>query len=238
MKHLSQLLLMSLALTLSLPAWALKSDRDQPADIEADNTEIDFRTGVRTLTGNVLIVQGTLRLKADKLVGQYTKGELTKATAWGSPARFKQRPDGKPDDVEGAAKKIVVDYASNTLTLFGKASLKQGENTARGDTITYNMATDKLQIKGNSGIGTAGKNGATKPKRKLEDPFKDDDNKAAETKKNGKKAKKKPTVNTVPSGRSRLIIQPKPKPKKKKPAKTDAEQDETNEDDTESTEQN
>ena len=60
--------------------FALKSDRDQPAEIEADNTEIDFKSGVHTLTDNVLFVQGTLRLKADKLVAvRNKKGDLEKA---------------------------------------------------------------------------------------------------------------------------------------------------------------
>ena len=131
--------------------FALKSDRDQPAEIEADNTEIDFKSGVHTLTDNVLFVQGTLRLKADKLVAvRNKKGDLEKATAWGSLARVKLRPDNEPHDVEGWGKKMVVDNAKNTVTLIGNASLKQGDRTARGDTIVYNLSTDKLRIIGNS----------------------------------------------------------------------------------------
>lgn len=145
--------LISLVLLLSTPnsVLALKSDRDQPAEIEADNTEIDFKSGVHTLTDNVLFVQGTLRLKADKLVAvRNKKGDLEKATAWGSLARVKLRPDNEPHDVEGWGKKMVVDNAKNTVTLIGNASLKQGDRTARGDTIVYNLSTDKLRIIGNS----------------------------------------------------------------------------------------
>ena len=145
--------LISLVLLLSTPnsVFALKSDRDQPAEIEADNTEIDFKSGVHTLTDNVLFVQGTLRLKADKLVAvRNKKGDLEKATAWGSLARVKLRPDNEPHDVEGWGKKMVVDNAKNTVTLIGNASLKQGDRTARGDTIVYNLSTDKLRIIGNS----------------------------------------------------------------------------------------
>jgi len=35
-----------LGLAYSTQSTALKSDRDQPAQIEADDTEIDFRTGL------------------------------------------------------------------------------------------------------------------------------------------------------------------------------------------------
>jgi len=216
-----------LGLTYSTQSTALKSDRDQPAQIEADDTEIDFRTGVRTLTNNVLVVQGTLRLKADKLVATYKGSELVEAVADGSLARFKQRPDGKPDDVEGWAKQILVDYPTNTITLIGKAALKQGGNTANGNKIVYNMATDKLRILGGSNVVTAGKPGAAKPKRKIEDPFKGDSQGPSTPSKSVATAKKsntdnnktseeiaeqtQPAVVPAKSGRSRLIIKPKKK---------------------------
>ena len=161
--------------------FALKSDRDQPAEIEADNTEIDFKSGVHTLTDNVLFVQGTLRLKADKLVAvRNKKGDLEKATGWGSLARVKLRPDNEPHDVEGWGKKMVVDNAKNTVTLIGNASLKQGDRTARGDTIVYNLSTDKLRIIGNSKAkaGSLSKVSEEKeeksPVRTIVDTFSDD----------------------------------------------------------------
>lgn len=199
-----------LSICFTTQSHALKSDRNQPAEIEADNTEIDFKSGVRTLTNNVLVVQGTLRLKADKLVAIYNKsGDLSKATAWGSLARFKQRPDDKPDDVEGWGKKMVVDYTDNTLTLIGSAALKQGETTARGETIIYNMETDKLQILGNSNVKTAGKN--TTPKRTIKDPFSEDSQGPANTiPSNIEQTQQFNNQDSpAPAGRSRLIIQPK-----------------------------
>jgi lipopolysaccharide export system protein LptA len=211
----------TVALSFSTQAIALSSDRDKPAQIEADDTEINFKTGVRTLTNNVLVVQGTLRIKADKLVATYDKqGELVKAIADGSLARFKQRPDDKPEDVEGWAKKIVVDYPTNTITLTGKAALKQGASTAEGNKIVYNMATDKLNIIGKSAIGTVGKDGAKPPKRKIKDPFKDDDQGPSTTQKTATSAKAdktsaeqiiEPAAVPAKAGRSRLILAPKKK---------------------------
>ena len=228
MKAIAQFLFVALSLILSQHSLALKSDRDQPADIEADDIEFDFKKGTRIYNNNVLVVQGTLRLKADKLVGIYDGDDLDQATAWGSLARFKQRPDGKQDDVEGWAKKIVVNQKQNTLTLIGKASLKQGPNTARGETIIYNMATDTLKVQGGAKVGAGGKNGATKPKRQIEDPFKDNNQgppSAATRKTSSEQAAKTDSseesdetaeveelveeVEPIRSGRSRLIIQPK-----------------------------
>lgn len=241
-----------LGLGLSVPAHALKSDRDQPADIEADDTEFNFKTGVRTFIGNVIVIQGTLRIKADKVVANYKDGELQNATAWGKPARFKQRPDGKPNDVEGYGKKLFVNSVENTLTLNGRAKLKQGVDTINGETIVYNMANDTLKVKGGTRIGSGGNTGKARPNRKLEDPFKDDplpsatpaprakssDGKSSKT---GKKSSDDSSTEAdsqtetkttqvelpVPVGRSRLIIQPKPKPKpeKKKKKNTDSDDD-------------
>jgi lipopolysaccharide export system protein LptA len=208
-----------LTLAISNDALALSTDREKPAQIEADETEIDFKTGTRILTNNVIVIQGTLRLKADKLVANYKKGELVTAVADGSLARFKQRPDGEVDDVEGWGKKISIDYPTNTLTLLGKASLKQGGTTARGNEIVYNMSTNKLKIKGGRGISKTGKDGSSVSKKKLQDPFADDNKKgpdaAAPNKSKTDVKSSEPEVEAVKSGRSRLILQPRKKTDKK-----------------------
>ncbi len=228
-------ILLCFSLGSSQLAHALESDRDQPADIEADDTEFNFKTGVRTFIGNVIVIQGTLRIKADKVIANYKDGKLQNATAWGQPARFKQRPDDKPHDVEGYGKKLFVNSVENTLTLNGRAKLKQGIDTINGETIIYNMANDTLKVKGGTRIGAGGNTGKARPNRKLEDPFKDDPivdapapTKTTKTntkstdktdnadKADGKTKKQAASQPPVPVGRSRLIIQPKPKPKKKK----------------------
>lgn len=136
------------AATWSAGAVALESDRNEPATVEADEVEYDFRTGVRTYKGNVVVTQGTLRITGDKLEVIYKDEELQSATAWGRPASFKQRPDGKDQDVVGKGNRIVLDQLSNTLTLFEQASLQQGPDVANGDEIVYNITDEKLSIKG------------------------------------------------------------------------------------------
>lgn len=144
----AKLLIYLISVLCTTGAMALSSDRDQPAVIEADDVEFDFRTGVRTYRGNVSVVQGTLQIKSDKLIVNYKDGKMQNATAWGNPARFRQRPDGKEDDVIGKGKKILLNEVQNTLTLYTKASLTQGSDTAHGEVIIYDMASDKLRVKG------------------------------------------------------------------------------------------
>lgn len=146
---LLNLILPSLILiSLSFNTFGLSNDRDQPAHISADDIELDFNTGIRTYIGNVLITQGSLRVQADKLIAEYKDGQLHKATAWGNLANFTQRPDGKTEDVYGEGEKIIILQYKNTLKLLKKAALKQGTDTARGAKIVYNMATNRLQVKG------------------------------------------------------------------------------------------
>ncbi len=241
---------LSLFLLGTQSAKALDSDRTKPADIQADDTEFDFKKGTRTFLKNVLAIQGTLRLKADKLIAIYGDDALQKATMWGSPARFKQRPEGKPDDVQGWAKKMIVDHQTDTITLIGNAALQQGPDTARGETIIYNMGTDTLQVKGGAKIGSGGDTGQARPNKKIEDPFADDEipsapsadqtvSKTKDTdtddgasKEQAKDEDKTPWVAPTSSGRSRLILRPR-----KKPKETDEDdKDEESEDDESDTE--
>ena len=232
MKLLRHSLFIVVSLLMTNQALALSTDRDQPAEVEADDIEFDFQKGLRTYINNVSVVQGTLRIKADKVVTKYENDDLSLATAWGNLARFKQRPDGKQYDTEGWARKIIVDQKANTLTLLGKAAVKQGPNTARGETIVYNMANDTMRIKSGR-VGDAGKDGETATPTKLEDGFRGSDQGPApiperQTQKKVKKAtdaedgdssnedtqeageeEAEEQVKPTRSGRSRLIIQPK-----------------------------
>jgi len=127
--------------------WALSTDRDQPAVIEADEAELDFNTGQRIYKGNVVVEQGTLLIKGDKLIVVYKDEEMETATSWGNPATFKQRPDDKDEDVLGKGRQIILNRPKNTLTLITNASLKQGGDWANGEVIVYDMNTDKMVIK-------------------------------------------------------------------------------------------
>lgn len=135
-------------------ALGLDADRDQPATVEADEVEYDFRTGERTYKGNVIVVQGSLRITGDKLVVVYKNDELQSATAWGNLASFKQRPEGKSHDVVGKGKKIHLDQIKNVVTLISSASLQQGPDVAKGETIVYDINKEKLSIKGTASTAT------------------------------------------------------------------------------------
>lgn len=168
-------------------AMGLDSDKDAPVAIQADSTEINFRTGSRTLTGNVIIDQGTLHIEADKVIVKYKGNALDTATAWGKPVKFRQLPEGKKEEVHGEGRILKLEHAKNLVTLKDQAKLTQGSNTVNGRIIYYNTMTEKMTIKGQP-----------RPKQQIASK------KSGKAGKNDKGVEKK----TTSTGRTRIIIQP------------------------------
>ncbi|MBC7204905.1 MAG: lipopolysaccharide transport periplasmic protein LptA, partial [Methyloversatilis sp.] len=67
---LTGLILLNLVLAagLSTPARAERADRDKPVNLEADKVTVDDRTRTHTFEGNVVFTQGTLTIKANRVV--------------------------------------------------------------------------------------------------------------------------------------------------------------------------
>ena len=147
-KYIQALILAMLTSFIAINVNALSTDREQPAVISADDVEFDFSTGVRIYRGNVKLDQGTMKLRADKLIVEYKNDILQRATAFGNPATFQQRPDGKPSDMIGKGKKLELDEVNNIVTITENAFIDNGEGTATGNIITYDINTDKMKIIG------------------------------------------------------------------------------------------
>ena len=145
---------------------ALSTDRNEPATISADDVEFDFATGVRIYRGNVKLDQGTMKLRADKLIVEYKDDVLQKATAFGEPAVFQQRPDDKPNDVIGKGMKLELDEINNMVILIDNASINDGEKNATGAMITYDMGKDKMKIVGGAVLKQPAKSDNSSPVKK------------------------------------------------------------------------
>ena len=117
-------------------AWALKSDKSQPINIQADHG--DFRAdpknnsnGTGIYTGHVVITQGSIKLTADKAILHVVNNELDTADVTGSPATFEQTPDnGEP--MHGRALEITYDASKNQIDLITEAQLTQAVNQVNG----------------------------------------------------------------------------------------------------------
>ena len=132
------------------PAYALQSDSKQPIQIEADQGSLDQNNQSTTFTGNVIIKQGTLNIRAGSVnVSRNDKGEQFMA-ADGSPVKFSQTLDDNQGVVNGQANNAEYSSATGIVKLTGNAKVQRGGDVAQGAVITYNMRTEVYNIIGGS----------------------------------------------------------------------------------------
>lgn len=146
MKSKNSILLATTLMLVSLSAAALKEDTNQPINIVSDNQSLDMENNVVTFLDNVVITQGSILIKANKvIITRPPEGSKQKETveAFGNPVTFHQLlDDGKP--VDGKASKVHYDLGKEFLTLTGNAELKQLDSNINGDVITYDVKKQQL----------------------------------------------------------------------------------------------
>lgn len=153
MKSINNIVIFTTLFATALPAFALKSDTKQPINVVSDNQSLDMDNSVVTFTDNVVITQGSILIKASKVIITRPLKILVKDTieAFGKPVTFYQKlDDGKP--VEGHANQVHYDLTQEFLTLTGNAELKQLDSKINSDVITYDV--NKQQLNANSTQGS------------------------------------------------------------------------------------
>lgn len=119
------------------PCHALSTDAQQPIQIEADFAELDDEAHTTVYVGNVVVVQGSIRMTGDRLRVNFTEDkDLKDAYLEGRPATFKQTPD-HDEDVNGRAMQIEYHALASLLNLIDKAKVTQGERLFEGHRINY-----------------------------------------------------------------------------------------------------
>ncbi len=136
-------------LSAAMLAHAERSDRDKPIHFSADKSEaINYETKVATLSGNVIITQGTMSIRADRVVLRQNPDNTLSATAYGKPVSFRQKRDDSDEYVEGYALRAEYDGQKEVLELFDQALLKQATDEIRSNYIYYNSATETFRAEG------------------------------------------------------------------------------------------
>jgi len=74
MKNQKNKIVILIAFLISHPiSYAEKADRDKPIEIEADTMTVDDSKSTSIYTGDVILTQGTLLIKADELIVRQDK---------------------------------------------------------------------------------------------------------------------------------------------------------------------
>ena len=145
---MSPRLLALLFCTLSAPLWAASSDRNKPIEIEADRVDINERQGLSSYQGNVVMRQGSIRMRADSIVVKTENRALISVKAQGRPANFSQRPDNASADVQAQAQNVDYQAQKGLLVLTSGARFQQGVNQFSGNRIEYDMQQNIVSAQG------------------------------------------------------------------------------------------
>ena len=145
----SRLLALALALAcLAGPAGAERADRDKPINLEADRVTIDDAKKVSVFEGNVVLTQGTMTLRADRMTVREDAQGFQYGVAHGNLAYFRQKRDGVDEYVEGWAERIEYDGKAERIQLFNRAHMKRGNDEVRGSYISYEQPTEFFRVVG------------------------------------------------------------------------------------------
>lgn len=130
---------------------AENADRSQPVNIEADKVSVDDRNRLHIFEGNVTLTQGSMVIRANKIVVTQDATGFQKGVATGGPdglARFKRKREGRGDFVEGEAERIEHDTRSEVSQFFNRAYVKSGQDEVRGQYVSYNNLTETYNVTG------------------------------------------------------------------------------------------
>jgi lipopolysaccharide export system protein LptA len=137
-------------LAVSGAAAAEKADRDKPIHLEADRVTLDDAKQLATFTGNVVLTQGTMTLRGDRMEVRRDKNGFRQGTTWGNLAYFRQKRDNSDELIEGWAERIEYDSRTDKVQMFNRAMLKRGQDQVQGSYISYDATTELYQVTGQS----------------------------------------------------------------------------------------
>lgn len=153
----SRLVSALLLCALAGPVLAEKADRAKPMEVLADKSgTADLQNQVSRFSGNVVITQGTMVIKADRVEIRQTPDGFHVGTAWGTagaPVSYRQKRDGVPEFVEGVAERVEFDGRAEVLRFIGNSVVRRLRGTETvdeitGALITWNHGSEQFSVQG------------------------------------------------------------------------------------------
>ncbi|MEB8284882.1 lipopolysaccharide transport periplasmic protein LptA [Aeromonas veronii] len=132
------------ALLLCGAVTAKESDFAEKVYVDAVKQVAEMQDNRITFEEDVTINQGTIKIKADKVVVTRSGEKGAEVmTAYGKPATFFQILDnGKPVNAHGNT--IRYELKNRLVTITGNGQLKQEDSQVNGDLIRYDIVKQKM----------------------------------------------------------------------------------------------
>lgn len=133
-------------------ALALSSDVEKPVNIEADSAFLDNEKGHAVYSGNVVITQGTIKIRASKVEITAPDSEIQLIHASGAPVRFEQKMDNGTL-AKGTARNFKYYVENKKIVLSGTAQLAQNKDIFNSEHMEYFPNTGELHANRNNKQG-------------------------------------------------------------------------------------
>lgn len=128
-------------------ARAERADRDKPVNVEADRMTADDARKTAVFEGRVVLSQGTLVIRADRVTVRQDAEGFQHGVATGKPATFRQKREGVNEHIEGEAERIEYDGRADRVQFFNSARLRRdGGDDVRGNYISYDARTEQFSV--------------------------------------------------------------------------------------------
>lgn len=121
---------------------ALARDNKAPIDISSDSFQADLNGKTGTWSGNVVLVQGDMKLRANSVRVTTVNGNADKVTASGNVVV------DSPKSGTATGDNGVYSVGPRTVVMTGNVVLKKGKDVMRGVQLTVNLATGQAVLGG------------------------------------------------------------------------------------------
>jgi lipopolysaccharide export system protein LptA len=108
----------------------------------------DDKKGLTVYEGDVIINQGTIHIKADKVTVITIGKKVSRIICTGVPAYYQQLPNDEEGLVIARANTIEYQLETDVIQLVENASLEQDGATLRGDRIDYDLKKEMVNARG------------------------------------------------------------------------------------------
>jgi len=148
--------LVCLPTTLPLADWASAATEDErePVRINARSVVANDKTGAVVYSGKVVVEQGPLTIRADRIEYSTRRSGTEQMIATGKPVRLHQRNDKSDEELRAEAERVIYSVAKREIEMTGHVMLQQGSNRFTADRLHYELDTNRLSAEGSeSGDG-------------------------------------------------------------------------------------
>lgn len=122
---------------------SLKQDPDLPVEVTAETLDVNQQDGTAVFNGNVVVIQGEMRLAAANVLVIYSNEEsaIKRLIATGDVVLV-----SGPDEAE--AERADYEIGTGTVVMTTNVLLTQGATAVSGDKMTVNLNTGTAEMSG------------------------------------------------------------------------------------------